>query len=146
MLKSLSFTTIVALWALGAFSKSSAAAALVHNNDNQRSLAPIGDSKSYSTKAVVAYYYSRGEGDRSKNVSGFTNPAHGVYCITPSVILNFSKIYPHVTVEYGASAGATLSAFWADESSDCPQGSLTVLTYDNYGNPSSAVAFDFTVE
>jgi hypothetical protein len=146
MLKSLSFVAAAALCALGAFSGSSGAAALVHNNDNQRSFAPTGDTKAYSTKAAVAYYYTRGERDRSKNVSAFTNPAAGEYCITPSIALNFSKIYPHVTVEYEASAGAALSAFWANESSDCPEGSLTVLTFDDSGNPSSAVAFDFTVE
>jgi hypothetical protein len=137
---------IATLSVLGAFCGSSRAASFVHNNDNWRPIVPTSDSKGYSTKAVVAYYYSRGEGDRSKNVSAFTNPAHGEYCITPSIALNFSKIYPHVTVEYGASAGATLSAFWANESSDCPQGSLAVLTYDTNGYPSSDVAFDFTVE
>jgi|SRR5579871_1071519 len=147
MLKSSSFIATTAICFSGVFIGPSQAGALVlHNNDNQRPFAATGNTMAYSTKAAVAYLYTRGQRDRSKNVSAFTNPATGVYCITPSIALNFSKIYPHVTVEYEASAGSTLSAFWANESSNCPDGSLTVLTFDDSGSPSSAVAFDFTVE
>jgi hypothetical protein len=143
MLRTLPPVALVALWALSAPGQ---AAPLAHNNDNHRGTAPASEPAAYTTKAAVAYYYTRGEGDRSKNVSSFTNPGTGTYCITPSISLKLSKIYPHVTVEYEDSAGSSLAAFWSNNGPDCPTGSLEVITADFSGNFSSAVAFVFTVE
>ncbi len=107
----------------------------------------------FSTNAKVAYFYSRGSAaHRSKNVSSFSNPDTGVYCITPSVAVNFAKDYPLVSIEWGHSDGFALLVFWRDvnDSSDCPAGALEVQTYDfNAGGPpvqSGNVAFDFVIE
>lgn len=142
MLKSL---PLVAL-ALVMLSGPGQAAQLTHNADRHQAFVPKSDPTGYTTKAAVAYYYTRGVGDRSKNVSSFTNPTTGAYCITPSIVLKFSKIYPHVTVEYEDSAGSLLFAYWSNYGPDCPSGSLEVLTVDSTGNFSSDVAFVFTVE
>ena len=143
MLKSLPLIAL-AVWSV--FSGPGQAAQLVHNNARQRAVVPRNEPTGYTTKAAVAYYYTREGVDRSKNVSSFTNPTTGAYCITPSIAVKFSKIYPHVTVEYEHSAGSLLWAYWSDSGPDCPSGSLEVLTVDSTGNFSPDVAFIFTVE
>jgi hypothetical protein len=94
-------------------------------------------------KYKLAYYYSRGfETSASRGVAAFSNPSTGVYCITPSVSLGVN--FPNVTVEWGASSGSTLSAFYENGGFDCG-GNIEVLTYDNSGNRSPNVAFDITI-
>jgi hypothetical protein len=106
----------------------------------------------FATNAKVAYFYSRGfDAARYKNVSAFSNPSTGIYCITPSVSLNLAKIYPMVSIEWGASTGSALLAYWRDtnSSTNCPAGALEVQTYDfNSGTieASGNVAFDLIIE
>ena len=106
----------------------------------------------FATNAKVAYFYSRGFlAARSKNVSAFSNPSTGIYCITPSVSLNLAKIYPMVSIEWGSSSGSALLAYWRDtnSSTNCPAGALEVQTFDfNSGTveASGNVAFDLIIE
>lgn len=108
----------------------------------------------YTTKAKLAYFYSRGFGaPRSKGVASFSNPATGIYCITPSasVTLDFTKIQPLLSIEWGSSLGSSLLAYWRDPATafDCPGGSLEVQTYDfNSGGaavPSTQVSFNLVI-
>jgi hypothetical protein len=114
---------------------------------------PQPQATGFTTNAKVAYYYSRGFATaRSKNVSHFSNPSTGVYCIKPSVALNFSKIYPLLSIEWGTSDGFALLAYWRDiaSSSDCPAGELEIQTYDfnagGYPVASGNVSFSFVIE
>jgi len=107
----------------------------------------------FATNAKVAYFYSRGfAAARYKNVSAFSNPSTGVYCITPSVAINTAKDYPLVSIEWGSSLGSALLAFWRDVQTftDCPAGALEVQTFDFNagGSPvaSGNVAFDLVIE
>jgi hypothetical protein len=94
-------------------------------------------------KYKLAYYYSRGfETSSSVGVAAFSNPSTGVYCITPSGSLGTN--FPNVTVEWGASYGSTLSAFYEFGGFDCG-GNVEVLTYDDSGNRNPNVAFDITI-
>jgi hypothetical protein len=119
-----------------------------HSNIN-RSLTP---KKSFTTKAKVAYSYTRGDGiDRVKNVSDFQHPSTGIYCLLPSVPLDQTQDFPQVSVEWDNSSGFGLLAYWQDtvEFSDCPSGYMEVKTYDmNSGDApviSDNVAFDVSV-
>lgn len=109
----------------------------------------------FTTNAKLAYYYSRGIAPaRSKNVASFSNPSTGVYCIKPSAstVLNLSKIYPMVSIEWGTSDGFALLAYWRDvaSTSDCASGELEVQTYDfnagGYPVASGNVSFSFIIE
>jgi hypothetical protein len=94
-------------------------------------------------KYKLAYFYSRGfETSSSRGVAAFSNPSTGVYCITPSVSLGV--VFPNVTVEWGASYGSTLSAFYENGGFDCG-GNVEVRTYDDSGAVNPNVAFDITI-
>lgn len=100
--------------------------------------------KAAKAKYRVAYYYSRGfETSQSTGVASFSNPSTGVYCITPTK--SVTNAYPNVSVEWGASSGSTLSVFYENGAFDCAGGGFEVRTYDDSGNVSANVAFDFTV-
>ncbi|HTT98364.1 MAG TPA: hypothetical protein VMF58_09965, partial [Rhizomicrobium sp.] len=71
----------------------------------------------FSTKAKVALLYGISQIVRSKNVSSLTSPTTGVYCVTPSVKLDFKNLYPHITVERALSVGTAFWAYWVDDSS-----------------------------
>ena len=94
---------------------------------------PVALSKTFSTKAKVSYFYTRGIGtDRSKNVSDFQHPSTEIYCMKPSITVDFSQDEPQVSIEWGYSSGFALQAYWIDVSvyTDCPSGYLEVTTYD----------------
>lgn len=107
-----------------------------------------------TTKAKIAVYYTPFGGIiRSKGVAGVTNPSTGIYCITPSplLVVDLTKVYPQVSVEWNLSSGFSLLAYWKDTPgfSDCPTGDLEVTTYDfNAGGPavlSGKVAFNLNI-
>ena len=105
-----------------------------------------------TTKAKIAVYYTPFGGIvRSKGVLGVTNPATGIYCITPSVAVDLTGVYPQVSVEWNLSSGFSLQAYWKNTPSvsDCPAGDLEVTTYDfNAGGPavlSGVVAFNLNI-
>jgi hypothetical protein len=107
----------------------------------------------FTTNAKLALSYSPLVGlIRSVGVKSVTNPDTGVFCITPSVALNLSEIYPLVSIEWGESAGNALMAFWRDTSiddNDCGEGLLEVQTFDfnagGYPVVSESVAFDLVI-
>lgn len=115
----------------------------------ERTLTP---SKSFTTKARVAYYYTGGSSDdRSKNVNDFENPSTGVFCILPSISLDLSSVFPIVSLEWGHSTGLSFVAFWQNTAyfSDCPANYAEVKTYDtSSGTPqlTNDAAFDFLIE
>lgn len=107
----------------------------------------------FTTNAKLALSWNPFSGTvRSKGVKSVSNPFTGVICVTPSVSLNISKIYPLVSIEWGNSSGNALLAFWRDtsQSSDCSAGELEVQTFDfNAGGTpvaSQSVAFDLVIE
>lgn len=108
----------------------------------------------FTTNAKLALSWNPFQGTvRSKGVKSVSNPSTGVICITPSVSLNISKIYPLVSIEWGESSGNALMAFWRDTSIDnfdCGAGLLEVQTFDfnGGGSPvaSQSVAFDLVIE
>jgi hypothetical protein len=107
--------------------------------------APLHSPGIFSTRAKVALRYERGftSFSASKNVSGFSNPASGVYCITPSAALNYATIEPQVTLEWSLSSGFSFVDFWENGAFDCPNPStqIEVRTYDTSGNPTELSAF-----
>jgi len=108
----------------------------------------------FGTKARVALSYSGLWGYiRSVGVASVSHPSTGVYCIVPSVALNYGAIYPMVSVEWNGSRGNALLAFWRDTSInhyDCGLNALEVQTFDFDGGGlpvlSDNVAFDLLVE
>jgi hypothetical protein len=108
----------------------------------------------FTTKAKLAISWTPTFGGviRSKGVKSVSNPKTGVFCITPSVSLDLTKIYPLVSIEWGYSSGSSLLAYWRDTSlsTDCGATDLEVQTYDfnNGGSPvpSQLVAFDLVIE
>jgi hypothetical protein len=107
----------------------------------------------FGTNAKLALDYSPFIGViRAKGVVFVSNPFTGVYCITPGVSLNRSKIYPLVSIEWGESSGNALLAFWRDTrlGTDCGSGQLEVQTFDfnagGYPVASQNVAFDLVIE
>jgi len=112
---------------------------------------PAAPDAGFTTAAKVAYYYGRGiASDRKKNVSAFSNPSTGIYCITPSIAINTAKDYPVVSIEWGTSLGYALLAYWYGSAADCPTGALEVQTYDfnagGYPVVSANVSFDLLIE
>ena len=101
------------------------------------------------TKALVALLQIDKETIRSVGVTKVTHPGKGVYCVKPSVALDFTAIYPQVTVEWGNSSGTDLLAFVQDAAPNCVAGYLEVRTYDfSTGTPllSNNVAFFLVVD
>src|SRR5437016_919657 len=134
MLKQLSFLALAGALAGNLFVAPSQAAPPPRNSDNRPAFLPQLPGKIFTTRAKVAYYFSRGGGaDTSKNVAKFTNPSTGVYCITPSVMLGYPDVYPHVTVDWGNSIGNVLFAYILLHSDDCPAGPFEVLPYNDAG-------------
>lgn len=85
----------------------------------------------FSTKAKLALWYGASQIIRSVNVSSVTSPIVGVYCITPTVKLNFHKIYPQVSAERSLSTGTALWAYWVDTPNSpiyCTENQLEVIT------------------
>jgi hypothetical protein len=69
---------------------------------------------------------------RTKNFSGVTRPATGIYCLTPSGGVTEAGSAPSVTVEWGQSSGNNLSAYWRSHSlgNSCPNSAdFEVRTY-----------------
>ena len=153
-MKSLKVTVCLALATLLACSALSFAQENHYNAEGRaRAVQPPQAETAFATNARVAYFYSRGfDPARSKNVASFTNPSTGIYCITPSVLVNLTKDYPMVSIEWGSSLGEALLAFWQNVAvfTDCPAGALEVQTWDFNGGgspvPSANVAFDFIIE
>src|SRR4051812_16478267 len=72
-------------------------------------------TRTFTTKAKVAYDYFRGFAtDRSKNISDFQHPATGIYCLKPSIAVDFSLDTPQTGIEWATSLGFGLWAFWVD--------------------------------
>ncbi|HWE06041.1 MAG TPA: hypothetical protein VG274_04985, partial [Rhizomicrobium sp.] len=73
-------------------------------------------------------------------------------CITPSVKLNFKKIYPQVTVERSYSAGFAFWAYWLDTTNNdfsCAANQLEVITDTLDGGSveeSNLIAFSLTIQ
>jgi|HubBroStandDraft_1064217.scaffolds.fasta_scaffold12033_2 hypothetical protein len=153
-MKPLKVTVSIALATVLAFSVLSFAEETHHNAEGATpAVQPPVPETAFATNAKVAYFYSRGFGPaRSKNVSEFSNPSTGIYCVLPSVSVNVEKDYPLVSIEWGYSAGAALMAYWIDVSAytNCPSGYLEVITYDfnagGYPVLSSNVAWDLVIE
>ena len=135
-----------------AISTAALAAPVAYNAQGRPSSQHSSPGGGFSTKAKVAYYYSRGQTDRSKNVADFENPSTGIYCIEPSIPVNLKKDEPLVSVEWARSFGYALEAYWIDvnDYSDCPDGYLEVTTYDfnagGYPVLSDEVAFNLVIE
>ena len=95
-------------------------------------------------KAHLIELYERGftTYSFSKGVSSLSNPATGVYCITPSVSLSPTKP-AQVTLEWSFSSGFSFVDFWENGSFDCPgtTSQVEVRTYDASGNPTENSAF-----
>jgi len=83
----------------------------------------------------------------SKGVAAISNPETGVFCITPTKIINYNVVIPVVTVEWGQSLGNSLLAFYELGAFDCSKGDIEVRTYDfNAGGaPVSSELVAFTI-
>lgn len=130
-----------------------AAGSMHYNAEGMRAAhQPIAPHGPFTTKAKVMYGYFRGFiADRSKNVSDFQHPSTGIYCIQPSIAVDFNNDTPQTGVEWDWSSGFGLWAFWQDvaDFSDCPAGYLEVKTYDLESGAavqSDNVAFDMVLE
>jgi hypothetical protein len=96
---------------------------------------------------LCAYIGQNGFVLRSKNVAAVTNPSIGVVCIKPKAgVLNINTIVPSVTVEWGASLGNDLLAFFEHIKVGCPAGTIEVRTYDLAGNLNPRVAFTIVAD
>lgn len=83
---------------------------------------------------------------RAKGVQEVTHPETGVYCIKPSGTWSVAKVVPAVTVEWGASSGNALLAFYRDDSNSCPAGYIEVRTYNfDSGTPVEEDTVAFTI-
>jgi hypothetical protein len=105
--------------------------------------------KPFGTEAILALEQEGSVTIRSKGVASVTNPATGEYCVTPSSKLDFSAIYPVVTIDWGASSGTQLLAFWDSNDNGCSSAEIEVRTYDfSSGTPIlfDHVAFVLTVQ
>lgn len=83
----------------------------------------------------------------SVGVAGLTNPGTGIFCIAPKKAIS-ATVAPTVTVEWGASLGNNLEAFYEQAAADCPTGNIEVRTFDFSSGTATAaqnVAFIVTV-
>lgn len=58
-----------------------------------------------------------------------TNPGTGIFCVAPKRPI-YAKNAPSVTVEWGASIGSNIEAFYEQAGVDCPAGNIEVPTFD----------------
>lgn len=103
----------------------------------------------FGTKAKLALIQRGTDTINSKGVNTVTHPSTGIYCVTPKSKLNFSEIYPEVTIEWGNSSGSELLAYWDSGGSDCSATEIEVRTYDFSSLSavlSDSVAFILTVQ
>jgi hypothetical protein len=141
--------SLMALAALAATAPAYAAGAR-YNAEHMTRVAPDNRVFASSIFARAAYYYGRGFApDRSVNVTSFTNPSTGIYCIKPGT--SMGARFPLVSIDWAESFGEALQAFVINTStfSDCPAGNFEVQTWD-ISTPSapvvtSNVAFDWVV-
>jgi hypothetical protein len=87
---------------------------------------------------------------RSKGVKAVTNPAPGIYCISPSRSAGIKpkKYVPSVSVEWGSSSGDALMAQWHASNGHCASKRIEVHTYngdDGTWDPDGEVAFTVVV-
>jgi hypothetical protein len=131
----------------GALSLASQSAVARSDDDDARGM--NAGARAFSTNAAVAYNYGRGGSSWSFHVKSFTHPSTGVYCIRPSVKLNFAAIYPQVSINLSDSNSNTMLAYWVASADACPAHNLEVETYD-FGSGtntlSDGVAFNFVIE
>ena len=144
--------TAIALAGSVAFPAASFAETLHYNAEGRPPAQQPLSVRPFMLGQEVAYYYTRGLGtDRSINVADFQNPSTGIYCIEPSVSVNFSTVEPLVSIEWSESNGFALLAYWENVAvyTDCPTGYFEVRTYDfnegGYPVVSSNVAFNLVV-
>lgn len=111
------------------------------------------DSRSgFSTNARVALYFGGGETQRSVGVKSVSHPSTGVFCITPSASLDFTHIFPLVTVDFTRSHGEGLLVFFrqfVSGQTECSSKEIEIVTVA-FGTktfaPSDSVAFILIIE
>jgi hypothetical protein len=84
----------------------------------------------FSTDARVALYFG-GSIIRSLHVKKVTHPGTGIYCIEPSVPLDFSDIFPLVTVDFTRSKGTGLLVFFRQfvkKQTECSSSDIEIVT------------------
>lgn len=82
---------------------------------------------------------------RTLNFTGVSHAETGVYCLTPSGGVDTSTGTASVSVEWGASSGNSLAAFYQNGNFICSAGNYEVRTYDFTGTASDGVAFTIVV-
>lgn len=106
----------------------------------------------FSTDARVALYFGSGSIQRSVNVRRVTHPSTGVFCIVPSVPLNFGHIFPIVTVDFTRSRGTGLLVFFrqfVSGQTECSSTEIEIVTVafsKSSFSPSDDVAFLLLIE
>jgi hypothetical protein len=100
----------------------------------------------FSTDARVALYFG-GSIIRSVHVKSVSHPSTGVFCITPSVPIDFTHIFPIVTVDFTRSSGTGLLVFFrqfVSGQTECSSKEIEIVTVA-FGSksfaPSDHVAF-----
>jgi len=146
--KTLTFVLVVASLACG-----SAIADPPADPSAQASMDAATPRGGFTTKAKLALLYGFSQTIHSVNVASVTNPSTGVYCITPSVKLNFHNIYPQISVERSLSTnGSAFWAYWVDTTNspiNCTETQLEVITDVLSGTAvqaSNFVGFDIVVQ
>jgi len=103
------------------------------------------------TYAKLAVYHNRNVVVFSKGVTKVTNPSIGIYCIKRSFKGSTQNYMGIAAVEWGASNGSDLLAFWQKGATDCPNQKqwFEVRTYSRDGGGdwvlSDEVAWTFFV-
>jgi Collagen triple helix repeat (20 copies) len=82
---------------------------------------------------------------RTKNFTAVTHAGLGDYCLTPAAGISPATTSPSVTVDWSASSGSDLLAFWRSAGAGCPAGQFEVLTYDLASARTDRVAFTIVV-
>ena len=82
---------------------------------------------------------------RTKNFTAVTHAGLGDYCLTPAAGISPATTSPSVTVDWSASSGNDLLAFWRSAGAGCPAGQFEVLTYDLASARTDRVAFTIVV-
>jgi hypothetical protein len=125
----------------------------VSSSEQSYSAFGANSSKSgFSTNARVALYFGGGETQRSVGVKSVSHPSTGVFCITPSTSLDFTHIFPLVTVDFTRSHGEGLLVFFrqfVSGQTECSSKEIEIVTVA-FGTktfaPSDDVAFILVIE
>jgi len=105
-----------------------------------------------SSNARLALLCQANDDCIGKNVANITMPDIGINCIKPSFAArlgNLQNIVPAVSAEWGTSAedaSDELLVYYKRSASDCPAGTIEVMTYDgNHGSPILSDGVSFTL-